>query len=189
VSAAVIGKAPYRVLCLSGSLRRHSANTALLRAAVCLAPPSLVLTLYDGLAKLPLFNPDDEMEPLPAPVQALRLAVGASDALLIACPEYAHGVPGAFKNLLDWLVGGLEFPNKPVALFNASGRESHHAQAALREILVTMSARLVPAACETVPLSGVGCEVQAILDDPGQVARVSTALVALGEALAGTTGG
>jgi chromate reductase len=189
VITALAGRAPYRVLCLSGSLRRHSANTALLRAAICLAPASLSLTLYDGLAKLPLFNPDDEIEPLPAPIQALRQAIADSDALLIACPEYAHGVPGAFKNLLDWLVSALEFPDKPVALLNASARESEHAQAALREILLTMSARLVPSASVTVPLPGAGCEVQAILDDRAQVAIVSGALAALSAALGGATGG
>jgi chromate reductase, NAD(P)H dehydrogenase (quinone) len=189
VITALAGRAPYRVLCLSGSLRRHSANTALLRAAICLAPASLSLTLYDGLAKLPPFNPDDEIEPLPASVQALRRAIGEADALLIACPEYAHGVPGAFKNLLDWLVGGLEFPDKPVALLNASARESEHAQAALREILLTMSGRLVPSASVTVPLPGVGCEVQVILDDPSQVALVCEALGALSTALDGATGG
>jgi len=105
--------AEWRVLCLSGSLRRRSGNTALLLAARQLAPNTLALDMYDGLGQLPLFNPDDEVDPLPASVQALRAAVGTSDALLIACPEYAHGIPGAFKNLLDWLVGSLEFPGKP----------------------------------------------------------------------------
>jgi NAD(P)H-dependent FMN reductase len=189
VITSLAGRAPHRVLCLSGSLRRHSAHTALLRAAICLAPASLSLTLYDGLAKLPLFNPDDEIEPLPASVQALRQAVGEADALLIASPEYAHGVPGAFKNLLDWLVGSLEFPGKPVMLFNASGRESQHAQAALQEILVTMSARLISPAGVAVPLPGGGCEVQAILDDPAQVAIVCEALGALSAAFDEATGG
>lgn len=173
---------PWRVLCLSGSLRRVSANTALLQAARHLAPAGLELQLYAGLEGLPLFNPDDEIEPLPAAVAALREAVGASDALLIACPEYAHGVPGAFKNLLDWLVGSLEFPGKPVALLNASARGSFHAQAALREILVTMSARLVVFA--TVPLPGTGCEVGTILADPARCGELRDAMAALVEALA-----
>ena len=98
-----------RVLCLSGSLRRVSSNTAALEAAQQPAPASLKLAGYTGLGALPLLSPDDDVEPLPASVLALREAVGRADALLIACPEYAHGVPGAFKNLLDWLVGSLEF--------------------------------------------------------------------------------
>jgi NAD(P)H-dependent FMN reductase len=173
---------PRRVLCLSGSLRRISANTALLQAARQLAPAGLELRLYAGLESLPPFNPDDEIEPLPAPVTALREAVGASDALLIACPEYAHGVPGAFKNLLDWLVGSLEFPGKPVLLLNTSARGSFHAQAALREILVTMSAQLL--ASVTVPLPGAGCEVGAILASQARCDELQQALATMLDAVA-----
>jgi chromate reductase len=175
------GVSPWRVLCLSGSLRRVSANTALLQAARQLAPAGLELSVYGGLGKLPWFNPDREIEPLPRAVAALRRVVGSSDALLIACPEYAHGVPGAFKNLLDWLVGSLEFPGKPVALLNASERGSSQAQAALREILVTMSAQWLESACAIVPLPSAGCEVQTILGNEmrcGEVRAVLRALVA-----------
>lgn len=170
---------PLRVLCLSGSLRRVSSNSAVLQAATQLAPDTIELELYDGLDSLPLFNPDDEVEPLPAVVQALRGAVGRSDALLIACPEYAHGIPGAFKNLLDWLVGSLEFPAKPVALLNTSGRGSFHAQAALREVLVTMSAKLLESACVTVPLPGAGCKVGEILGNEMRCAELRVMLAAL----------
>lgn len=174
---------PLRVLCLSGSLRKRSGNTALLRAASKLAPASLDLRVYDGLGALPLFNPDDEAVSVPGVVMALREELGASDALLIACPEYAHGVPGPFKNLLDWLVGSLEFPDKPVVLWNASARESHHAQDALREILVTMSARFVESAFVTVPLPGAGCDIEDILGDSVQCGRIGLALGALAGAL------
>jgi len=170
--------AEWRVLCLSGSLRRRSGNTSLLLAARQLAPNTLALDMYDGLAQLPLFNPDDEVDPLPASVQALRAAVGSSDALLIACPEYAHGIPGAFKNLLDWLVGSLEFPGKPVLLLNTSAR-SHHASAALREVLQTMSARLLDSSCVTIPLPGVGCEVESILANDSFCKGLRDALNAL----------
>jgi NAD(P)H-dependent FMN reductase len=180
---------PLHVLCLSGSLRRRSGNTALLHAAARLAPAGLRLTVYDGLASLPLFNPDDEMEALPASAAALRQLVGGSDALLIACPEYAHGVPGPFKNLLDWLVGSLEFPDKPVVLWNASARGSHHAQDALREILRTMSARLLEPPSVTIPLPGAGCEEGDVLADPSQVALVRGSLDALARDLARATGG
>lgn len=175
-----------RVLCLSGSLRRISTNTAVLQAARQLAPDTLELELYDSLGSLPLFNPDDEAGPLPASVQVLRAAVGQSDALLIACPEYAHGIPGAFKNLLDWLVGSLEFPGKPVALLNTSGRGSEHAQAALREVLVTMSARLLESACTTVPLSGAGCEIGTILGSEARCTELQAVLAALAAELSAT---
>src|SRR6185437_14297544 len=131
---------PKRVLCLCGSLRRVSASRAALEAARKLAPASLRLEIYPGMGALPWFSPDAEVDPLPQTVLDLRAAIGRADALLIACPEYAHGIPGAFKNLLDWLVGALEFPRKPVLLLNASAQGAHHAQDALMEVLETMSA-------------------------------------------------
>jgi NAD(P)H-dependent FMN reductase len=174
-----------RVLCLSGSLRRVSSNTAALLAARKLAPSDLSLTLYTGLGALPLFNPDDENDPLPESVRALRESVGQSDALLIACPEYAHGIPGAFKNLLDWLVGSLEFPDKPVLLINASARGSHHAQDALCEILRTMSARLLAPEPMPVSLPGAGCTVEQVLADAQRRLEVITALACLKAGLDG----
>lgn len=173
-----------RVLCLSGSLRRVSSNTAALLAACELAPPQLSLTLYTGLGALPLFTPDDESACVPAVVQELRTAVGQSDALLIACPEYAHGVPGAFKNLLDWLVGSLEFPDKPVLLINASARGSHHAQDALCEILRTMSARLLSPEPLMVALPGGGCTAAQVLASPERCLELRTVLACLSAALA-----
>lgn len=172
-----------RVLCLSGSLRRRSANTAALLAAQALAPAGLELVLYDGLGGLPLFNPDVEAEALPPQAQVLRESVGRADALLIACPEYAHGVPGAFKNLLDWLVGSLEFPGKPVALLNASGRGSYHAQEALADILTTMSGRVLGGASVTVALPGAGCSRDDVLASPERCAELRALLTALEHAL------
>lgn len=183
------GAAPYRVLCLCGSLRRVSSNRALLEAARQLAPSGMLLSLYDGMSQLPLFNPDAEVDPLPQPVQALRAAVGACDALLVACPEYAHGIPGAFKNLLDWLVGSLEFPDKPVLQVNASGRDSYHAQQALREVLTTMSAHMLTGEPLSVPLPGAGCEVAFILDEPARRAAVEAMLAVLATRLAAVAGG
>ena len=173
-----------RVLCLSGSLRRHSANTAALQAARVLAPARLELVLYEDMGSLPLFNPDDEVRAVPPVALALRQAVGQADALLVACPEYAHGVPGPFKNLLDWLVGSLEFPGKPVALLNASGRGSHHAQEALVEILQTMSARVLGGASGIVALPGAGCSRDAVLADPERCSELHALLAALEHALA-----
>ena len=165
-----------RVLCLSGSLRRVSSNTAALEAAQQLAPPTLELVLYDGLGTLPLFNPDDEADAVPTPVRSLREAVGRADALLVACPEYAHGVPGAFKNLLDWLVGSLEFPGKPVLLLNTAARGSYHAQEALAEILFTMSARLLAARPVPVALPGAGCTAAQVLASAERCAELHAAL-------------
>jgi chromate reductase, NAD(P)H dehydrogenase (quinone) len=170
-----------RVLCLSGSLRRVSSNGAALAASQRLAPPTLDLVLYDGLGTLPLFNPDDDNNPLPPSVLALRNAVDRADALLIACPEYAHGVPGAFKNLLDWLVGSVEFPGKPILLLNTAARGSYHAQEALAEILTTMSAQLLTSQPLPVGLPGAGCTAEQVLASADRCAELRAALDVLAE--------
>jgi chromate reductase, NAD(P)H dehydrogenase (quinone) len=139
-----------RLLAISGSLRATSSNTAILQAAGLLAPPGVVIELYHDLGRLPHFNPDLEERPPPEVIE-LRERVGRADGLLISCPEYARGIPGSFKNALDWLVASLTFPDKPVALINTSPRASA-AQAALRLVLTTMSARLIDEASITVDL-------------------------------------
>ena len=73
------------------------------------------------MTDLPHFNPDDDHDPLPHAVADLRARIGAADAVLICTPEYAGALPGTFKNLLDWSVGGPEMYGKPVAWVNASG--------------------------------------------------------------------
>jgi NAD(P)H-dependent FMN reductase len=151
-----------RLLAISGSLRAASTNTALLRAAVNTAPDGVEVELYADLSKLPAFNPDLDGEAIAA-VRAFRTKVLAADGLIISAPEYAHGVPGALKNALDWAVAWEEFPGKPVALWHTSPY-GEHAKAALAEILKTMSACLIPAAALEVNLRGKKpMEMQAIL--------------------------
>ena len=173
-----------RVLCLCGSLRRVSANLAALEAARELAPRCLQLELYVHARSLPLLDPDVEAGPLPQAVRELRKAVGCADALLVACPEYAHGIPGAFKNLLDWLVGALEFPGKPVLLLNTLARGSHHAQDALLEVLETMSARLLSSDPLPVRLAGSGCNVESVLGSDDRRREIELALGVLAASLA-----
>jgi chromate reductase, NAD(P)H dehydrogenase (quinone) len=167
-----------RVLALSGSLRAVSSNSSLLRAAALLAPPDIRVTIYDGLADLPHFNPDLEARGLPAPVAALRALVAANDAIVISSPEYAHGVPGTLKNALDWLVSGVELPGRPVALFNASPTATF-ATAALVEILTTMSARVIAGASVTLPLGAKRLDAEGMAADPGIAAALRAGLAAL----------
>jgi chromate reductase, NAD(P)H dehydrogenase (quinone) len=128
-------------LAISGSLRARSSNTSLLRAMGVLAPSDVKVSPYDGMAALPHFNPDFDDEKQLTAVADFRALVGASDAVLISSPEYAHGVPGALKNALDWTVSSGEFMNKPVALINTS-RASSHAHASLVETLTVMMAKV-----------------------------------------------
>lgn len=165
------------VLALCGSLRQTSSNAALLRAAASLPVEGLTVSVYPSLGTLPLFSPDYE-SPFPDAVQALHQAVQDSDALLIASPEYAHGVTGTIKNALDWLVSLTSFAGKPVAVLNASAR-SRHADAALRETLITMSAQLVQEASVTIPLPGSSTTQQKIEQSPALCAELRAALQAL----------
>ena len=149
-----------QILAFCGSLRRISMNAALLRAAARLAPAGMTLEIC-ALGELPLFNPDLEAD-LPAAVRRLHADLDASAALLIASPEYAHGVSGVLKNALDWLVSYEGFVGKRVAIFNASPA-SVHAHAALREILTTMSASIVDSACLALPLRGLRLDEEAMV--------------------------
>ena len=176
---------PIRVLAISGSLRAGASNTAILDAAARIAPAGMTLRRYPSIAALPHFNPDDDLPDngrLPAAVSDLRRLVGQSDALLLSTPEYAHGLPGAFKNALDWLVGSTEFPGKAVAVISPSAR-SMHAPAQLREILSTMSARLIEGASVVVPLRRRDMDVEAIVADPALSAVLRSVLAEIGSAL------
>jgi chromate reductase len=140
------------------------------------------VVLYDGLAELPQFNPDHELDPIPA-VLRLREQLARADAVLICTPEYAHGVPGALKNALDWVVGTGELVDKPVALLNASARATI-AQASLTDTLVTMSARLVTEASGIFPLTGRKLDAPGIAADPGLAESLRASLTALARAVA-----
>jgi chromate reductase, NAD(P)H dehydrogenase (quinone) len=166
-----------KVLAISGSLRAASHNTALLRAVARIAPPGIDVALYRSIGNIPLFNPDIESTP-PESVVDLRNQIVTADALLIASPEYAHGVTGAIKNALDWMVGNESFVHKPVALLNASPRATH-AQAALRETVAVMSARIIDEASITVPILGSHLDEDGIV----QHADISTALLGVLESL------
>jgi chromate reductase len=136
-----------RILAISGSLRRDSHNSSLLRAAGDLLGPDDTLELWEGLRDVPPYAEDDEAEPAPAAVAALREAVAAADAVLIATPEYNHSVPGALKNALDWASRPFAtnvFRGKPVAVIGSSTGlfGAVWAQAELRKVLAAMGARV-----------------------------------------------
>lgn len=173
-----------KFLAISGSLRAASHNSALLRAMARLAPAGVSVTLYRGLGDLPLFNPDIEASD-PAAVADLRTQIVAADALLIASPEYAHGITGVMKNALDWMVGCEAFVLKPVALLNASPR-AVHAHASLTEIVTMMSARIVDAASVTVPILGSHLGEDEIVRHPDISAVLQSALHALRAAVLAT---
>jgi len=129
-----------KILALSGSARRLSTNTGLLRALEEIAPPDIALSTYAGLGGLPVFSPDLEDLPLPDSVVHFKRCMEACDGILISSPEYARGIPGGLKNAIDWLVSGDLVIAKPIALVHASHR-GDDMLAALRLVLSTISSR------------------------------------------------
>jgi NAD(P)H-dependent FMN reductase len=169
---------PPMILLLSGSLRSGSTNEALLRTAQAMAPARKVRTvLYDRLAELPHFNPDDDSDPLPVPVAGLRAAIGQAAGILICTPEYAGTLPGSFKNLLDWTVGGTEICDKPVAWVNAAapGR-GQGAEATLRTVLGYTGADILEPACAKIAVDRGMVGADGLITDPEARARLGEVL-------------
>jgi NAD(P)H-dependent FMN reductase len=171
-----------RILMISGSLRSGSTNTALLATARAVAPAHVSAVLYDGLARLPHFNPDDDVDERPqvTAVAELRAQIGAANAVLFSTPEYAGGLPGSFKNLLDWTVGGGETYGKPVAWVNASGPAAPtgaaDAHASLRKVLAYTGAEVVEAACARIPVLRAQIGADGLVDDASIRERIGDVL-------------
>jgi chromate reductase, NAD(P)H dehydrogenase (quinone) len=139
-SSSISSSAPLHILSFAGSLRTGSYNRALLRAAREELPQDLDIVLYD-IASIPFYNADVEAQGDPEPVVAFKSAIRAADAVLIATPEYNHGIPGVLKNALDWASRphrSSPLDCKPVAIMGATaGRGStFQAQAQIRSALV-----------------------------------------------------
>ena len=139
-----------RLFAISGSLRRGSYNAALLDAAAADCPTGVEFVVWRGLADLPAYDEDIDVEPAPRPVAALRAEIERADALLIATPEYNASVPGALKNALDWAsrpYSANPLRHKRVAVIGASTGlfGAVWAQAELRKVLQTMGASVVEA--------------------------------------------
>jgi chromate reductase, NAD(P)H dehydrogenase (quinone) len=139
-----------RVLGISGSLRRGSHNTNLLRVAAKALPPGVELEVYDGLRELPPYDADLDSEPVDPAVERLRETIASADGVLIATPEYNGSIPGVLKNALDW--ASRPFPDnalrgKPVAVIGASTGlfGAVWAQAETRKVLGVIGADVIDA--------------------------------------------
>jgi NAD(P)H-dependent FMN reductase len=183
---------------VSGSTRGASTNTAALRTARALAPDGVRADLYEGLADLPAFNPDadadagadgrDAHAPAPHPaVTELRARLTAADAVLFCTPEYAGALPGSFKNLLDWTVGGGELYGKPAAWISvaAAGRGTG-AHAELATVLGYVSAEVLSSACVSLPVARQAVDAGGLVTDEdvraGIVEVLRTIALAVGSA-------
>jgi chromate reductase len=151
-----------KVLAISGSLRRDSYNTGLLRAARDLAPAGVDVELYDGLGAIPAFSEDLEGDLLPATVAELNRQIAEADAVLVATPEYNGSAPGALKNALDWAsrpAGMAPIVGKPAAVIGASTGSfgAKWAQEQIKRAL-TLSGAMVVDAELALPKCGAGVE-------------------------------
>ena len=136
-----------RVLGFSGSLRRHSFNTALLHAAQKLAPAGMTIEIYD-LSVIPMYNEDIRQDSgYPPQVAQLREDIRNADALLLASPEYNRSVPAILKNAIDWASRRPDqpFKHKPIAIMGVSNGAlgAAFANYHLRQIFVYLDARMV----------------------------------------------
>ena len=132
-----------RILAVAGSLGARSSNLALVMRARELAPDGVDVSVLDGLGRLPFFDP--EITDPPETVLALRTAIATSDAVLVACPEYGHSLPGVLKNAIDWVIGSGELERKVVAITASVVHRDRGRMglAALRQTLGAVSAQIV----------------------------------------------
>ena len=137
-----------RILAVSGSLRKDSYNTSLLRATAEVAPAGVELELWEGIGELPVYDQDLESGEVPAPVARLRADWGAADAILFATPEFNGSVPGGLKNAIDWASRPkfeAALTNRTVAVVGTSTGQfgALWAQTDLKKILGAAGARVV----------------------------------------------
>jgi NAD(P)H-dependent FMN reductase len=176
---------PCRILLVSGSLRAGSTNSALVRTARDAAPPDVEAVVYEGLGTLPWFNPDDDPDggPVHAAVADLRSQLAAAGAVLFCTPEYAGALPGSFKNLLDWTVGGGETYGMPAGWINVSGPASPQGGAgahdSLRAVLTYTGTDIVEAACLRLPVARGAVGADGLIADATVRAGAAAVLLAL----------
>jgi len=166
-----VDRKPFRILAVAGSLRQGSYNRGLLRAAEELAPEWVEVRFFD-IGQLPFFNEDIEAAGDPESVRRFKDAIAASNAVLIATPEYNGAVPGVLANAIDWASrpsGRSVLRNKPVAVMGAvlgqSG--SANAQATLRGVFGRIGAIVVPDPQVLVPRASRLFDEQVDLRDEG----------------------
>lgn len=161
-----------KILAVSGSARRLSTNTALLRALQVIAPDGITLQVYDGIGDLPVFSPDLEGPDMPDSIRQFLRAIADSDGLILSSPEYVRSIPGGLKNAIDWLVSGDQVVGKPIALVHASHR-GDEMLATLRTVLSTISSNFTESLFFRLPVMKETPEVilQRLVNDPGAAQR------------------
>ncbi len=180
---------PVKILAIAGSLRVGSYNRALMRAAVEVKPAEMTVTEYD-MRPLPFYDGDVEAHGDPASVTALKAAVAAADALLIATPEYHHSIPGVLKNALDWAARDPKgkgvitscMSGKPVGIMGTGGLAgTARAQLHLRQILAETNSLVMVHPTIVVPFARQKFDAQFKLTDDAVRQQLTEFMAALAD--------
>ena len=166
-----------KIFAIPGSTRLHSTNHNLINAIATIFADKIEVIIFEGLAALPAFNPDDTDKIIPGVMQ-FRQLIRNADAVIICTPEYAHGVPGSLKNAIDWTVSSNEFSHKPTALITAStdGRSGH---AALLETLRTIEAENIDELQLLIPFAKTKINGDNIIKDAATHTAIQKLVISL----------
>jgi len=171
-----------KVIAISGSTRQNSVNHSLIKAIAELSAANLDITIFDSIANLPQFNPDNDGDDVAREVSNFRQQLNNADAIFICTPEYAHGVPGALKNAIDWTISSSQFPNKPTMLITAStgGNFGHKA---LMETLKAIEAKNIDNLQMVIPFVKTKISLDNKITDEKTLAEIKTLIAGLIETI------
>ncbi len=165
------------VLAILGSTRKSSTNHNLIKAIAELSAETLNVTVFNGIANLPQFNPDHDGKNVVSEVADFRQKVNDADGVLICTPEYAHGVPGTLKNAIDWTISSGEFPHKPTMLITAS-TDGSYGHKALLETLKAIEAKNIDNLQMVIPFAKTKISVDNKITHEATLADVEALITA-----------
>lgn len=173
------------ILAISGSVRKDSYNTALLNEISELSPKHIHVNLFDATNQIPIFNPELADEYMPDSVLRLLSMIRESDGIIFSAPEYAHGVSGVLKNLLDWLVASDAPILKPVMVtsVSTSGLGGVRSFSPLITILTAMNTFVVIEASFCVPYAKEKFDASLNLNDEITTKRIEISMQAFERAI------
>jgi len=173
------------LLAISGSVRSGSYNLALLRAMKELCPSGASVTIYDQIREIPIFDPEVDDNDIPDSVNSLISMMRESDGVIVSTPEYAHGVPGALKNTLDWLVSSDALILKPMVVtsVSTSGLGGVRSHSSLILILSAMNTNVVVEGSMNVPYAQSKFDEDLNLTDGLTIRAIGASFLAMQQAI------
>ncbi|NOY74064.1 MAG: NAD(P)H-dependent oxidoreductase [Gammaproteobacteria bacterium] len=173
------------LLAISGSVRKGSYNLAFLRAMKKLCSKDTSVTVYDQIKEIPIFDPDVDDNNVPDSIGSLISMMRKADGVIISTPEYAHGVPGALKNTLDWLVSSEALILKPMVVtsVSTSGLGGVRSHSALILILSAMNTNVVVEGSMNIPYAKIKFDESMNLTDDVTKKAIGVLFLAMKQAI------